>query len=258
MSKKLRLAGVACAAFTAACVIWALVGDADAQLMRFMLATLFAVGGLGMVLLGQCWSRIEGLEARLRGAGSAPAGSESVDDPAPPSTANPAQVAPIALLGVMSMLMTVNVAMLATRPQAIPLPTPPPQIFKPPPMLQPNPPTPVPVPVTPPLTPLPTAPAPKLTGPATSLQQTIVLPESNPPVLTQAVADRIKQGMSRDEVLAILRGAARDTPPAKASLEGVVIGQGTFNIAISQGKRKLVLVFRDSKLADKNPEGLQE
>jgi hypothetical protein len=90
---------------------------------------------------------------------------------------------------------------------------------------------------------------------------TVGLPESDPPVLTQAVADRIKPGMSQDEALAILQDAARDTPSAKSSVEAAVT-QGKLNnirydLTISQGKRKLVLAFRDNKLADKNQEGLE-
>ena len=90
---------------------------------------------------------------------------------------------------------------------------------------------------------------------------TVDLPESNPPVLTQAVADRIKPGMSQDEVLAILQDAAPDTPSAKSSVEAAVT-QGKLNnirydLTISQGKRKLVLAFRDNKLAEKTQDGLE-
>jgi hypothetical protein len=87
------------------------------------------------------------------------------------------------------------------------------------------------------------------------------LPESDPPVLTRAAADRIKPGMSQDEALAILQDAARNTPSAKSSIDTAVT-QGKLNnirydLTIRQGKRKLVMNFRDGKLVDKTQEGLE-
>ncbi len=89
----------------------------------------------------------------------------------------------------------------------------------------------------------------------------IGLPESESPVLSKAVADRIKPGMSQEEVLAILQEAASNTPSAKSLLENAVI-QGKLNnfrydLTITQGKRKLVLVFREARLAEKKQEGLE-
>lgn len=87
------------------------------------------------------------------------------------------------------------------------------------------------------------------------------LPESDPPVLFKAVADRIKPGMSQEEALAILQDAGKNTPSARSSLETIVT-QGKLNtirydLTISQGKRKLVLAFRDGKLVEKKQEGLE-
>jgi hypothetical protein len=47
----------------------------------------------------------------------------------------------------------------------------------------------------------------------------VMFPESDPPVLTQTVADHIQPGMSWEEVLGILQDAARDTLAAKSQLE---------------------------------------
>ena len=90
----------------------------------------------------------------------------------------------------------------------------------------------------------------------------VMFPESDPPVLSPAVADSIKPGMSWEEVLGILQEAARDTPAAKSQLEPVA-AQGKLNslrydLTVAQGKRKLVLRFRDGKLAEKTQEGLGE
>jgi hypothetical protein len=87
------------------------------------------------------------------------------------------------------------------------------------------------------------------------------LPESDPPVLTKAIADRIRPGMSQEEVLALLRDAARDTPSAKSSLE-TIYTQGKLNnvrydLTLTQGKRKLVLAFKSDALTDKKQEGFE-
>lgn len=89
----------------------------------------------------------------------------------------------------------------------------------------------------------------------------VELPESDPPVLTKAVAERIKPGMSQEEVLGILQKAGSNTPTAKSSLE-VVGTQGKLNtiryvLTVTQGKRKLVLAFKNAKLAEKKQEGLE-
>jgi hypothetical protein len=90
---------------------------------------------------------------------------------------------------------------------------------------------------------------------------TVGLPESDPPVLSRAVADRIRPGMSQEDVLAVLQDAARETPSAKSSVEAAVT-QGKMNtirydLTVTQGKRKLVLAFRDNKLVEKAQEGLE-
>jgi hypothetical protein len=98
---------------------------------------------------------------------------------------------------------------------------------------------------------------PAFTGGTTSEVQ---LPESDPPVLTKAVADRIRTGMAQEEVLAILRDAARETPAAKSSLE-LAYTQGKLNtvrydLTLAQGRRRLVLAFKSATLAEKTVEGL--
>jgi len=87
------------------------------------------------------------------------------------------------------------------------------------------------------------------------------LPDSEPPVLSKAVADRIHVGMSQEEVLSLLQGAALAMPSAKSSMEAIIL-QGKLNsirydLTVAQGKRKLFLAFKDNKLVDKSQEGLQ-
>jgi hypothetical protein len=88
----------------------------------------------------------------------------------------------------------------------------------------------------------------------------VQLPESTPPVLTKAVGDRIRQGMTQEEVFAILRDASRDTPSAKSSIETAFtqakLNTIRYDLTITQGKRRLVLAFRAEKLAEKKLDGL--
>lgn len=90
---------------------------------------------------------------------------------------------------------------------------------------------------------------------------TLGLPESDPPVLTKAVVERIKPGMSQDEVLGILQDAASNTPTAKSSLEPVItqskLNTIRYDLTITQGKRKLVLAFNNAKLTEKKQEDLE-
>src|SRR5262245_31614390 len=51
MSKALCLAGMVCAVLTAAAVVWAAVGAAEARPLTFMLATLIAACGLSFTLV---------------------------------------------------------------------------------------------------------------------------------------------------------------------------------------------------------------
>lgn len=87
------------------------------------------------------------------------------------------------------------------------------------------------------------------------------LPDSNPPVLSKTVADRIKLGMSQEEVLSLLQDAGRNTPAAKSSLEAAAtqakLNSIRYDLTVTQGKRKLVLAFREAKLAEKKLEGLE-
>jgi hypothetical protein len=90
----------------------------------------------------------------------------------------------------------------------------------------------------------------------------VMFPESDPPVLTRGNADRIQPGMSWEEVIGTLQDAARDTPAAKSQLEPVAalgkLNSLRYDLTVAQGKRKLVLRFRDGKLAEKTQEGLGE
>jgi hypothetical protein len=90
---------------------------------------------------------------------------------------------------------------------------------------------------------------------------TVGLPEGQPPVLTKTLADRLRPGLSQVEALTILQDAALETPSAKSSVEAAVV-QGKLNsirydLTITQGLRKLVLVFKDGKLVDKTQEGME-
>jgi hypothetical protein len=136
MSRMLCLAGMACSVLTAVCVVWAAVGGADAQPLKFMLSALIAVCGLSFTLVGQCWGRVEALEARLSGAAPEPATGGSASMPPRAPALGPVQAAAIALLGVMSMLTTVNVAMLASRRPAVPPVVPAPIVVAPRPTTQ--------------------------------------------------------------------------------------------------------------------------
>lgn len=89
---------------------------------------------------------------------------------------------------------------------------------------------------------------------------TLVLPESDPPVLTPAVAGRMKPGIAQDDALDVLREAARDTPSARSSVE-TVVAQGRMNpirydLTVGQGPRKLVLAFKGGKLVEASKAGL--
>ena len=90
----------------------------------------------------------------------------------------------------------------------------------------------------------------------------VMFPESDPPVLSRMTADRIKTGMSWEEVLGVLQDAARDTPAAKSQLEPVAaqgkLNSARYDLTVTQGKRKLVLRFRDGNLGEKTQEGLEE
>jgi len=89
----------------------------------------------------------------------------------------------------------------------------------------------------------------------------IGFPDSDPPVLSKALTERIEDGMSQEEVVAILKEAASASPPAKASFESVIdqskMNDFRYDLTILQGKRKLTLAFRNKKLTDKTQEGLE-
>jgi hypothetical protein len=90
---------------------------------------------------------------------------------------------------------------------------------------------------------------------------TLVLPDSDPPVLSKSLADRIQTNMSQDDVLAILQQAAQNTSTAKSSVDAIAtqgrLNDVRFDLTVMQGKRKLVLAFKDRKLAEKSQEGIE-
>jgi len=87
------------------------------------------------------------------------------------------------------------------------------------------------------------------------------LPDGDPPILTKAMADQIVPGLPQDVVLAYLQEAARDTPSAASSLEVAAeeakLNKLRYDLTIVQGKRKLMLSFRDAVLVDVKREGLE-
>jgi hypothetical protein len=82
---------------------------------------------------------------------------------------------------------------------------------------------------------------------------TVKWPETNPPVLSKLLFDRIKVGMSLEEVLATVRETLgksflTDQPPSNPV---------RYDLTITQGKRRILLNFRNNKLVDKWHEGLE-
>jgi hypothetical protein len=86
---------------------------------------------------------------------------------------------------------------------------------------------------------------------------TVQLPEIGMPMLTKVVADRIQPAMAQADALAVLQEAS-----ASNSLINAAVNQGKLNnirydLTVTQGKRKLVLHFKDNKLVEKSQEGLE-
>lgn len=89
---------------------------------------------------------------------------------------------------------------------------------------------------------------------------TVELPENEAPVLSNSHAERIKLGMLQDEVVAILQEAAKNTP--SQSMIDLLATQGKlntvrFDVTVIQGKRKLVIAFKDGRLTDLKQEGME-
>ena len=71
----------------------------------------------------------------------------------------------------------------------------------------------------------------------------------------------MQPGLSQDESLSILQDAVRGTLTAKSSVDAAVT-QGKLNdirydLTVTQGTRKLVLTFKDRKLADVKQQGME-
>jgi hypothetical protein len=89
----------------------------------------------------------------------------------------------------------------------------------------------------------------------------IEFPVADPIMLSKDLADRIKPGMSVEEAMAILQDAVRSNPSARSMVD-VAVTQAKLNnirydLTVTQGKRKIVLAFRDKKLTEKKQEGLE-
>jgi hypothetical protein len=104
-------------------------------------------------------------------------------------------------------------------------------------------------------------PAPSSSEAALGTATTLELPEGNSPVLTKAVVDAIKPGMSQDKVRGILREGAKDNPAAKTNIDTAamqgMMNDAKFDVTITQGKRKLTLSFKGNSLVDKSSEGIE-
>ena len=87
----------------------------------------------------------------------------------------------------------------------------------------------------------------------------IELPASDPPVLSKALASRFQSGMRQEEILSILRDAGRDTPSAKSLVETAYqhgkLNNIRFDLTVIQGKRKVVLNFKNENLVHKTKAG---
>lgn len=89
---------------------------------------------------------------------------------------------------------------------------------------------------------------------------TISLPDTHPPVLTKAIADRLTNGMPKDDALAVLKEAGQNATAAKAPLDPALEQEksnaGPHQLIVTQGKRKVVLTFNNGRLVDFAPEGI--
>lgn len=105
------------------------------------------------------------------------------------------------------------------------------------------------------------APAPPLSK-EVGTTATVGLPASDPPVLSRTLAERIKPGMTQDAVLSILQDAASATPSAKSMIDAAAtqarLNNLRYDLTVMQGKHKLVLGFREQKLAEMRQEGFEE
>jgi hypothetical protein len=90
---------------------------------------------------------------------------------------------------------------------------------------------------------------------------TMELPETDPPILTKALAEQIKPGISQMDAWRVLQSASRDERTAKSLVDSAIIKKMVdnveHNITIKQGKLKLALVFKGDKLVEKTIQGLK-
>jgi hypothetical protein len=97
------------------------------------------------------------------------------------------------------------------------------------------------------------APLPNKVGTSAAVE----LPETGAPMLTKAVADRIQPGMAQADALAVLQEASASNSLINAAVNHGKLNNIRYDLTVTQGKRKLVLHFKDNKLVEKSQEGLE-
>lgn len=83
---------------------------------------------------------------------------------------------------------------------------------------------------------------------------TIEIKEDQPVFVSKALGDRLKSDMTVQQALSALEAAAQDQPLVKSNLEALVpkdTVKQRYELTITQGKRKLKLIFVENKLREK-------
>ena len=87
-------------------------------------------------------------------------------------------------------------------------------------------------------------------------------PESNPPVLSRRLVDRLSLGMGQDDVMTMLLDASPQTPDIKSTVEMAQstsrLNNHAFNLTLNQGKRTLILNFKDNRLYEAKHAGMED
>ena len=95
---------------------------------------------------------------------------------------------------------------------------------------------------------------------ATTTRSTLDISEKEPVVLTKALAEKMKPDMSFEQVLEVLKNATQDQPSVKHRVDGLFPKEKItkrYELTLKQGQRKLLLIFVENKLREKNPEYLE-
>jgi hypothetical protein len=89
----------------------------------------------------------------------------------------------------------------------------------------------------------------------------VQMPETDPPVITKALAERMQPGLAQADALSILQDAARQLPSVKSYTDFIVVSGNLnpirYDLTVRQGNRKLILAFKDGKLAAAQQDGLE-